>query len=123
MPESMNSPSLSAIQQRLKEFDSERGWDAVQPVHTALHLMEEIGEVARELLVIAGYKTPDGNAKGRLEGELADVTLLLFKLASQHGIDLERAVLEKLDANDARFPLEAAQAAMVVYMDHQLEES
>ena len=120
MPEEL---SLGAIQRRLERFDAERGWDAVQPVHTALHLMEELGEVARELLTLAGYKTPDGNAHERLEGELADVALLLFKLASQHGIDLERAVLEKMDANDARFPVSEARTAMAVYMEHQLEES
>jgi NTP pyrophosphatase (non-canonical NTP hydrolase) len=123
VPESIEKGSLSAIQQRLSAFDAERGWDAVQPVHTALHLMEELGEVARELLKLSGYKTPHEDAKDRLEGELADVTLLVIKLATQHGIDLERAVLEKLDANDARFPLESSRAAMAVYAEHQLEES
>jgi NTP pyrophosphatase (non-canonical NTP hydrolase) len=120
MPEKL---SLGALQTRLERFDAERGWDAVQPVHTALHLMEELGEVARELLTLAGYKAPDESARERLEGELADVTLLLFKLASQHGISLERAVLNKMNANDARFPLEEARAAMAVYVGHQLEES
>jgi NTP pyrophosphatase (non-canonical NTP hydrolase) len=120
MPEEL---SLGALQQRLEQFDAERGWDAVQPVHTALHLMEELGEVARELLTLGGYKNPDRNAQRRLEGELADVALLLLKLASQHGIDLGRAVLQKMDANDARFPVSESQAAMAVYMEHQFEES
>ena len=120
MPEEL---SLGALQRRLERFDAERGWDAVQPVHTALHLMEELGEVARELLILTGYKTPDADARGRLEGELSDVTLLIFKLASQHGIDLERAVLEKMSANDARFPVSESQAAMAVYVEHRLEKS
>ena len=120
MPEEL---TLGALQRRLEGFDAARGWDAVQPVHTALHLMEELGEIARELLMMAGYKTPDEDAKARLEGELADVTLLLLKLASQHRIDLERAVIRKLDANDARFPVAESRAAMAVYAEHQLEES
>ncbi len=111
--------SLSQLQRRLETFDAERGWDAVNPAHTALHLMEELGEVARELLVLAGYKTPDPDAKTRLEGELADVTMLLLKLSSQLGLDLERAVLEKLHANELRFPLEASRAAMSNYREHQ----
>jgi NTP pyrophosphatase (non-canonical NTP hydrolase) len=112
--------SLRDLQHRLERFDAERGWDAVNPTHTALHLLEELGEVARELLVIAGYKTPDDDdAPQRLEGELADVTMLLMKLATQHGIDLERAVLQKMDANDARFPLETSRIAMGVYLERQ----
>jgi NTP pyrophosphatase (non-canonical NTP hydrolase) len=111
--------SLSALQTRLERFDRERGWDAVSPAHTALHLLEEFGEVARELLVLTGYKTPDDDAKRRLEGELADVTMLLMKLASQHSIDLERAVIAKMDANDARFPLEDSRKAMEVYLGRQ----
>lgn len=116
------SSSLSALQRRLERFDAERGWDAVSPAHTALHLFEELGEVMREALHLEGYKTPDPAARGRLGGELADVTLLLFKLASQYGVDLERVVLEKLSANDLRFPLEDSKAAMQTYLEQQALE-
>ena len=111
--------SLRDLQRRLERSDTERGWDGVNPAHTALHVLEELGEVARELLVLAGYKTPDPDARTRLETELADVTLLLCKLASQHGIDLEAATVKKLLENEARFPLEASKAAMDVYREHQ----
>ena len=113
------SPSLTGLQRRLERFDADRGWDAVSPAHTALHLIEELGEVMREALHLEGYKQPDPEARARLGGELADVTLLLFKLASQYGVDLERVVLEKMTANDQRFPLEASKAAMRVYTEQQ----
>lgn len=113
------SSSLTGLQRRLERFDADRGWDAVSPAHTALHLIEELGEVMREALHLEGYKQPDPEARERLGGELADVTLLLFKLASQYGVDLERVVLEKMTANDLRFPLEASKAAMRVYTEQQ----
>ena len=113
------STCLADLQRRLERFDAERGWNAVNPAHTALHLLEELGEVMREVLHLEGYKTPDPAARARLGGELADVTLLLFKLASQYGVDLERVVLEKMTANDLRFPLEASKAAMRVYAQQQ----
>lgn len=113
------SSSLADLQRRLERFDAERGWDAVSPAHTALHVLEELGEVMREVLHLEGYKTPDPAARARLGGELADVTLLLFKLASQYGLDLERVVLEKMTANDLRFPLEASKAAMQIYRKQQ----
>ena len=118
MPETVSS-SLAALQRRLEDFDAARGWDAVSPAHTALHLMEEMGEVMREALHLEGYKSPDPAAPARLGGELADVTLLLFKLASQYGVDLEHVVLEKMAANDLRFPLEESKAAMRVYAEQQ----
>ena len=37
-----------------------------------------------------------------LEGELADVALYLLQIASIAGIDLERAILEKLEKNYGR---------------------
>ena len=117
--ESEESPSLSSLQRRLEHFDAERGWNAVSPAHTALHLIEELGEVMREALHLEGYKKPDPEARARLGGELADVTLLLCKLASQYGVDLERVVLEKMTANELRFPLGASKAAMQTYLEQQ----
>ncbi len=43
-----------------------------------------------------------GRSREALAGELADVALYLLQLASQTGIDLEQAVLEKLRANYTR---------------------
>ena len=40
--------------------------------------------------------------KNELAGELADVTLYLLQLASVSGIDLEEAVLKKIDVNKKR---------------------
>jgi NTP pyrophosphatase (non-canonical NTP hydrolase) len=42
--------------------------------------------------------------KDRIElaNELADVALYLFQLASVAGVDLEKAILKKLDMNAAR---------------------
>ncbi len=118
MPEAVAS-SLAVLQRRLEDFDAARGWDAVSPAHTALHLMEELGEVMREALHLEGYKSPDPAARERLGGELADVTLLLLKLASQYGVDLEKVVLEKMAANELRFPLEESEAAMQIYRERQ----
>ena len=39
---------------------------------------------------------------GELAGELADVALYLLQLASVTGIDLEQAILEKIEINKAR---------------------
>jgi NTP pyrophosphatase (non-canonical NTP hydrolase) len=40
--------------------------------------------------------------KGELAGELADVALYLLQLASVTGIDLEKAILDKIEINKTR---------------------
>ncbi|HEX2864948.1 MAG TPA: MazG-like family protein [Deinococcales bacterium] len=107
--------TLNGWQARLETFDRERGWDAVLPEHSALHAMEELGEVARELLVLAAYKTPDPAVRERLAGEMADLHFLLLKLANQTGVNLQDALAGKLAQNEARFPIEPSRAAMDVY--------
>jgi len=92
-------------------FDEARGWQEVAPEHTALHLVEELGEIARELLRRSAYK----EGEGRLADEMADFLLLFFKLANQHGVDLEPALARKAAELERRFPLEASRKAMERY--------
>jgi dCTP diphosphatase len=103
------------IQQQVADFDNERGWNQVEVAHIVLHLQEELGEVAREVLHQVAYKTPDPDAPARLRGELADLTILLLKLANHLDIDLEAAVHAKLMTLHSRFPLEASREAVRVY--------
>jgi len=103
---------LSRIQEALRRFDEERGWNRVRVEHTLLHLYEELGEVARELLRQVGYK--EGSA--RLTDELADAGLLLYKLAEHLGVDLEEAMLSKLNENASRFPVASSRTALKRYL-------
>ena len=109
---------MSRLQERLRSFDRERGWDRVRPEHTLLHLFEELGEVARELLRLAGYK----EGEERVAGELADAGLLLFKLADQLNVDLERAMLDKLEQNERRFPIPESHRALARYLERNHED-
>jgi len=103
--------TLKDWQDWVAAFDAERGWEGVRDEHVALHLVEELGEIARELLRQSGYK--EGEA--RLGEEIADLLLLLFKLANQQGIDLEAALEAKARELTERFPIEEARAAMRRY--------
>ena len=109
---------MSKLQDLVREFDRARGWHEVKPEDTFLHLVEEVGEVARELLGRVGYK----DAPDNLKSELADLTLLLYKLADQLGIDLEAAALAKLAENERRFPLEYSRLEMDRYLKRRNED-
>ena len=103
--------TLSELQHQVDQFDRARGWHQVAPAHIGLHLMEELGEISRELLRRASYK---GGA-GHLDQELADLLILIAKLANRVEIDLGTSVTKKLAEINQRFPPEEGQAAIEKY--------
>lgn len=88
---------------RMHSFVRSKGWyepDGKRP-QTARNLAVSLSLEASE--VLEHFQWQDDPAdKDSLAGELADVTLYLLQLASVTGIDLEKAVLEKLDKNSTR---------------------
>jgi len=83
---------FSEYQRELKRLENERGWDRVLPSHTFLHMGEELGEIGRILQCLEGYRTTDLSREElchELAGELADLAAFVFKLASQHDIDMD----------------------------------
>lgn len=74
------------------------------PIEAFVHLIEEIGEVARNLLHLQGkrkqlkYTTEPNN----IEDEIADILWQLLKLSSYLKIDLETAFNKKYQKNLAK---------------------
>ena len=75
------------------------------PLAILARLMEEVGELSREVNHRFGSKPKrDDEAPAELELEIADVLFVMISLANQQGIDLERAfdrAMEKYEARDA----------------------
>lgn len=92
----------------LHEWDSARNWDRMLPSHTLLHAMEEMGEVARLVQVIEGYREPGDATREEVRTllalELSDLQVMLFKVAYLCGIDMEDAMARGMAKADARFP-------------------
>lgn len=85
------------MQKQVEEFDKAHGWSEDTPSQIALHAVEELGELARELLKEEGYKkgTPDRN---EIKSELMDLLYLILKIANKYDIKLEsewRRTLER----------------------------
>lgn len=75
------------------------------PLTNLARLVEEVGELARELNHRFGHKTKKpGEPEQDLALELADIMFVLIAIANEQKIDLEDAfirVLEKYDVRDA----------------------
>lgn len=75
------------------------------PLTNLARLVEEVGELAREMNHRFGHKTKKpGEIEQDLALELADIMFVLIAIANEQKIDLEtafRRVLEKYDIRDA----------------------
>lgn len=95
--------TLEMLTEAMHDFVSAKGWysdesDRPQtPRNIATSLVIEAGEVLEHF-----QWNGDVNDREALAGELADVALYLLQLASLADIDLQQAILDKLEINYGR---------------------
>ena len=94
---------LTELTQRMHDFVRAKGWyepDTPRPQtprNIAISLCIEVAEILEHF-----QWNGDVTDRAALAGELADVSLYLLQLASVTGINLEQAILDKLDVNYGR---------------------
>ena len=96
---------ISEAQQAVDAYISQFEAGYWPPLTNLARLVEEVGELARELNHRFGHKSKKpGEPEQDLALELADIMFVLIAIANQQDIDLEdafRRVLEKYDVRDA----------------------
>jgi NTP pyrophosphatase (non-canonical NTP hydrolase) len=107
----------------LRGYDEARGWEKISPSHSFLHLIEEVGEIAREVEHFEGYRDADDpdDVRAHLAEELADAATFLFKLAYQCGVDLEDALQANMTKAENRFSVAFGRAETERYLARQAE--
>jgi NTP pyrophosphatase (non-canonical NTP hydrolase) len=94
---------IKELTEKMHAFVRSKGWyqaDSSRPQtprNLAISLSLEAGEVLEHF-----QWREDLKDREELAGELADVALYLLQLASVSGIDLEQAILKKLEINANR---------------------
>jgi len=93
---------LRALTDAMHAFVTAKGWYAPESrrPQTPRNLAASLSIEAAEVLEL--YQWRDQAPPAELAGELADVALYLLQLASVTGIDLEQAILAKLQTNYGR---------------------
>jgi 8-oxo-dGTP diphosphatase len=94
---------IKELTQRMQALVASKGWYAAgtKRPQTPRNLSISLALEAAEILEHFQWRE-DVKDKDELADELADVTLYLLQLASVTGIDLEQAVLKKLEVNASR---------------------
>ncbi len=95
--------TIDELTDRMQQFVRNQGWyepGSPRP-QTLRNLALSLSIEVSELLEYVQWAETPNDAQGWRE-ELADILLYLMQLARLSGVDLEAAVLEKLDKNAGR---------------------
>jgi NTP pyrophosphatase (non-canonical NTP hydrolase) len=111
---------IKSVQQTLREFAQARDWEQF---HSPKNLAAALAVEAAELLEPFQWMREEDSRRlaerpadyAQVEEEMADVMIYLLRLADQLGIDLERAVAEKIRKNGEKYPIALAFGNAVKY--------
>lgn len=96
----------------LKKFRDERDWDQFHnPKDLAIAISIESSELLEEFLWKGHHDANIGNIKK----ELADVFAYSLLLADKYGLDPEGIILEKINENRLKYPIEKSKGTAKKY--------
>lgn len=105
---------LKEITEALLQFRDERDWGQF---HNAKDLALALSIEAGELLETFLWKSSDQADIGRIKEELADVFTFAFLLAEKYDLDVKQIVLEKMEKNALKYPVEKSRGSAKKYTE------
>lgn len=98
----------------LVRFRDERDW---AQFHNPKDLALAINIEAGELLEVFLWKKPEEADIDKVKEELADVFAYAFLLADRYGLDVRELVLNKIEKNTKKYPIEKSLGNSNKYTD------
>lgn len=108
---------IKTLTEALIKFRDDRDW---KQFHTSKDLALALSIEAAELNEIFLWKNgseAETPPPDRLREELADVFAYALLLAHKHGLNVSEIVLEKIEKNAAKYPVEKAKGSSAKYFD------
>ena len=104
------STTIEELKAIVEEFVAQRDW---AQFHSPKNLAMAIGVEAGELMDLFRWHSEDGSrrfmkekaSQGAAIEELADVVICALAFANRTGVDLSRAVMQKVSKNERKYPV------------------
>ena len=113
--------NLDELRQEIAQFAKDRDWDQFHSVRNlVLAMVGEVGEVAEILQWVDDDRVSEllnSGGRERLAEEFADVLIYLVRVADCSGVNLERAVRDKLTSNNEKYPKDKSRGSAKKYND------
>lgn len=122
----MTSMTLQELRSLVRDFVEEREWT---PFHTPKNLAMTLSVEAAEVLEHFLWLTPEESAalsaekREAVAHELADVLLVLTRLADRLDVDLAQAFRDKMVLNRAKYPVEKVRGKALKYTELPADDS
>jgi NTP pyrophosphatase (non-canonical NTP hydrolase) len=105
--------SLDDLIPALRKFVADRDWHQFHdPKNLAMLVASEAGELVAEYRWVRGEdsdaRSREPEARAKIADEAADVGIALLLLCDRIGLDLGRAIQDKMAKNAARYPVETS---------------
>jgi NTP pyrophosphatase (non-canonical NTP hydrolase) len=105
---------LEEITLELLKFRDERDWDQF---HTPKDLALAVSVEAAELLEL--YLWKENADPEKVKEEIADVIVFSLLLAEKYGFDVKEIVMEKMEKNRKKYPVEKAKGSAKKYTEYE----
>jgi len=116
--ESLMSDSIRELTQEIGAFRDARDWRQFHaPKEMAVAIAAEAGELLQHFVWQTAEQS-ERRARDRTDAiasEIADVSILLFELADNLGLDLATCIRHKLKHNEDRYPVHKARGSNKKY--------
>ena len=109
---------LKNINKIIERFSHEREWEQFHsPKNLVMALTGEVGELNEifQWLTEEQSKNLTTKTKEHTEEEIADIAIYLLKLCTKLDINLEEAILKKMQKNELKYPVDKAKGKATKY--------
>lgn len=116
----MNMNELDQIKHRLREFAESRDWDQFHsPKNLSMALSAEVAEIVEHFQWLTEEQSNNlpQDKLAEVENELADTLIYLIRLADRLDIDLLKAVENKININEQKYPVDKAKGNAKKYTE------
>ena len=108
---------IKEIIQKIVKFRDERDW---KQFHDSKNLATAISIEAAELNELFLWKTVEESEqvdKSKIKEELADILIFSLLLAHKHDYNIKEIILDKVNTNSKKYPVEKAKGLSIKYTD------
>ena len=111
---------IEKIEKIINKFSEDRDWDKYHsPKNLVMALSGEVGElneIIQWLNENESYNLSDNN-KQYVKDEVADIAIYLLKICMKLDINLEDAIIEKMQKNIEKYPVEKIKGKFKKYTE------
>ena len=114
----MAALDVDDLQHRLRAFANARDWERFHsPKNLAMAVAGEAGELVDIFQWLTEEESRQLSEENRLRAteEIADVLIYLLRLGDKLEVDFQKAILDKLEINEQKYPVALAKGNALKY--------